>query len=183
MTGIATVRALPADFQRPTALEQPVFIEMQNLNSMAEGFHNNFPTTLFSYDITPEDWNKFMTGMNNILASAPGSLEIFASNFWISRVATLGMSYHARRFTENRARTKAEEYLRQWNNEFFLPRHLFIEYHDDKMAFGVDPYVMGAATMHRHHHAARREIRREYRQWRFNHHHRYLAIVNPDSEF
>lgn len=38
-----------------------MFIEMQNLNSMAEGFVKNFPTALFGYDITPEDWNKFMT--------------------------------------------------------------------------------------------------------------------------
>ncbi|RUP49223.1 hypothetical protein BC936DRAFT_143041 [Jimgerdemannia flammicorona] len=123
-------------------------------------------------------------GMNDILASAPGSFEIFASNFWIARVATLGMSYHARRFTENLARTKAEEYLRQWNNEFFLPRHLFIEYHDDKMAFGPDPYAVRAGyapgPMGR---SGRREIHREYRQWRLNHHYRYLAIVNPDSEF
>ncbi|RIA78923.1 hypothetical protein C1645_372348 [Glomus cerebriforme] len=127
-------RPVPSYF-RPKSLSRQFKVIPKDKYSIQKGFHqNNYPSKeLRSHDISEEDWQFFISGLNSIIGvnSIPGASNNFVDGFSVSLkwVSWMNVSMDERLMETN---VKAlNEYVNKWNEFFFIPRQIMIQFIDD----------------------------------------------------
>ncbi|KAJ1832561.1 hypothetical protein LPJ63_003453 [Coemansia sp. RSA 2711] len=87
------------------AVNEPVRLHLINPARPQSGFSMALPErlhTLGSHPVNTQLWREFITKLNEMLARAPGALAQGVTGFWLTQLATLGISTLAQRmYTEN----------------------------------------------------------------------------------
>ncbi|CAI2170597.1 10442_t:CDS:1 [Funneliformis geosporum] len=121
-------RPTPSNF-RPQPLSQPFKVLPKDSYSIQRGFTNHYPSKeLNSHNISITDWQFFINGLNSTLgANSINSDSISVSLKWVSWMNE----------TMDKKQMEANvlvinEYLDKWNDFFFAPRKIEVQFLEDK---------------------------------------------------
>ncbi|KAJ2477674.1 hypothetical protein IWW56_004194 [Coemansia sp. RSA 2131] len=106
----------------PAPLTEPIYLSLINPMRPNSGFSSAFPERLRALARGPIDhakWLQFIQELNSILSKAPGSVTNGVADFWIVRLATLGMATHARNMYSDRVFNNAMELVEKYNQLVF----------------------------------------------------------------
>lgn len=121
-------RPTPSNF-RTQPLSQSFKVLPKDRYSIQRGFTNNYPSKeLNSHNISINDWQFFISGLNSILgANSINGDSISVSLKWVSWMSE----------TMDQKQMEANvlainEYLAKWNDFFFAPRKIEVQFLEDK---------------------------------------------------
>ncbi|KAJ2257790.1 hypothetical protein GGH98_000586 [Coemansia sp. RSA 454] len=109
-------------YNGPAPSTEPIHLSLINPQRPNSGFSSAFPERLRALARSPIDhakWLHFIQELNGVLAKAPGSVTNGVTDFWIVRLATLGMSTHARNMYSDRVFNNAMELVEKYNQLLF----------------------------------------------------------------
>ncbi|KAJ2146520.1 hypothetical protein IW136_000543 [Coemansia sp. RSA 678] len=111
-----------SNYNGPASSTEPIYLSLINPQRPSSGFSSAFPERLRTLARGPIDhtkWLQFIQELNSVLAKAPGSVTNGVTDFWIVRLATLGMSTHARNMYSDRVFNNAMELVEKYNRLVF----------------------------------------------------------------
>ncbi|KAJ2711271.1 hypothetical protein H4R23_006408, partial [Coemansia sp. Cherry 401B] len=100
----------------------PIRLRLINPSRPQSGFSQAMPERLHALARRPIDrakWSDFMKELNDTLAKAPGSFTNGLSKYWITQVATLGVSGLASNLYADRVLNQAMEVVEKYNRAEF----------------------------------------------------------------